>query len=89
MTATEALWKGTPVVATRVGGLKTQVEDGKNGYLVEPQDYENAAEKVLTILSENEKSKSMGVRAKRTVKENFLITRLMERWIDLWRDLLL
>ena len=34
---TEALWQGTPVIGSNVGGITLQVINGKTGYLVEPQ----------------------------------------------------
>lgn len=88
LTATEALWKESAVVATRAGGLSLQIEEGKNGYLVDPQDYEDAAEEVLELLDDEEKREALGKNGKKKVKENFLITRLMEDWIDIWRELL-
>ncbi len=38
LAVTEALWKGTPVVASNVGGIPSQIEDGKSGFLLEPTD---------------------------------------------------
>lgn len=89
LTVTEALWKRSPVIATNVGGLQLQVEDGKNGYLVEPGDYEDAAEKAAKLLSDETKRKKMGETARKTVRDEFLITGLIENWIDVYRDLLL
>ncbi|KXA98661.1 hypothetical protein AKJ39_01310 [candidate division MSBL1 archaeon SCGC-AAA259J03] len=88
LAATEALWKGTPVVATDVGGLKTQVQDGENGFLVEPGDYDRTVDRVLALLDRGGREMA-SERVKETVKDKFLITRLMEDWIDLWRELLL
>jgi trehalose synthase len=34
LSATEAMWKGTPVVAGNMGGLKHQISDGEGGFLV-------------------------------------------------------
>ena len=38
------------MVATNVGGIPMQIEDGNTGFLIEPQDYDAAAERVLKIL---------------------------------------
>ena len=35
LTVAEAMWKGRPVVATRVGGIQDQIEDGTTGCLVD------------------------------------------------------
>ena len=38
LTVAEAMWKARPVVATRVGGIRDQIEDGRTGWLVDPLD---------------------------------------------------
>lgn len=87
LTVSEALWKETPVVASNVGGIPTQVIDGETGYLVDPYDYERAAERILDFLGDDGLSEEMGKRGKQHVKENFLITRHLEDWMDLWKDI--
>ena len=89
LTATEAMWKRSPVVATDVGGLKLQVQDGRTGYIVEPEDYSSAARKVAKLLDDENKRKKMGQRGRERVRKNFLITRLIDNWLDVYRDLLL
>ena len=37
LTVAEAMWKGRPVVASGIGGIRDQIEDGRTGYLVEPR----------------------------------------------------
>ncbi|MHC1603073.1 MAG: glycosyltransferase, partial [Methermicoccaceae archaeon] len=50
LTVTEAMWKGTPVVASNVGGIPLQIEEGKSGFLVEPHDTDEFADRVLKLL---------------------------------------
>ena len=50
LTVAEAMWKGRPVVATTVGGIQDQIEDGRTGYLVEPRDLRQFGERVSTLL---------------------------------------
>jgi trehalose synthase len=88
LSVTEALWKGTPVVASNVGGIPAQVIDGENGFLVDPRDHEAMAERVLDLLSDRSLRERMGERATQHVKENFLITRHLEDWLDLAIELL-
>ena len=88
LTVSEALWKETPVVASNVGGIPSQVIDGENGYLVDPEDYDGAAEKVMNLLSDKNLREEMGAKGKKHVKKNFLIPRLIEDWIDIWTDVL-
>ncbi len=88
LTVTEAMWKKKPVVASNVGGIPAQIQDGVNGYLVDPFDYEETAKRILDLLSSRNLREEMGIRAHMHVKENFLITRLVEDWIDLWTEML-
>jgi trehalose synthase len=88
LTVTEALWKRTPVVASNVGGLPTQVIDGETGYLVDPKNTETTAKKVMDLLSNDNLREKMGERGREHVKENFLVTRHIEDWIDLWIEIL-
>ena len=50
LTVAEALWKGKPVVASNVGGIPTQINDGINGFLVDPHDYATCAERIIRLL---------------------------------------
>lgn len=81
LTVTEAMWKGTPVIGGKVGGIRHQIEDGVNGFLVE--SVEQAAERIVQILKDPGLREKLGKRAKESVRERFLMTRLMEDWLDL------
>jgi trehalose synthase len=81
LTVTEAMWKGTPVIGGNVGGIRHQIEDGVNGYLVD--SVEEAAMRIVELLKKDDLRRSMGEKAKRCVRERFLMTRLMEEWLDL------
>lgn len=50
----EAMASGLPIVATKVGGLPEIVKDGDNGFLIEPKNPEQIAEKVLSLLVDEE-----------------------------------
>ncbi|UCC96785.1 MAG: glycosyltransferase [Phycisphaerales bacterium] len=81
LSVTEALWKGTPVVASNVGGIPVQIEDGENGFLVEPNDVEGFAEKIVHLLKEPSLAQDMGKKAREIVREKFLITRLLSDYL--------
>ncbi len=89
LTVSESLWKGTPVVATNRGGIPLQIENGVNGFLLEPDDKKGFVEKITYLLKNPEKAKDMGLKGRETVKEKFLITRLLENHLDLLNDVLL
>lgn len=81
LTVTEAMWKGTPVIGGRVGGIKHQIEDGVNGFLVD--SVEKAAERIVQVVKDGKLREQMGKRAKERVRQRFLMTRLLEDWLDL------
>jgi trehalose synthase len=88
LTVTEALWKGRPVVASNVGGIPVQIKDGINGFLVEPDDIEGCANRVIEILKNPQLAERVGRNAKLRIKEKFLTTRLLSDYLDLLLELL-
>jgi trehalose synthase len=87
LVVTEAMWKGTPVVASNVGGIPLQIQDGENGFLVDPLDNGTFADRVVTLLQDRKLAKEIGGRAKESVREKFLITRLLTDYLDLLGEL--
>lgn len=82
LTVAEAMWKGTPVIGGNVGGIRYQIQDGINGFLVSsPQE---AGQRIVQLLKEPQKRKDMGRLAKESVREKFLMTRYLERYLDLF-----
>ena len=88
LTVSEALWKETPVVASNVGGIPLQITDGKDGYLVDPLDYDGFAEKIIYLLENPSEAERIGKKGKETVKEKFLITRLLADYVDLLKEMI-
>ena len=88
LTVTEALWKQTPVVASNVGGISLQITDGENGFLVEPKDTNGFAERVIQIITEPDLAKKLGMEGKETVREKFLVTRILQDYLDLFEKIL-
>jgi trehalose synthase len=80
---TEALWKGTPVVASNVGGIPTQMMDGETGYLLEPLDYDGFAEKIVLLMQDADLRLKLGAQAKEHVRKNFLITSHILAYLNL------
>jgi trehalose synthase len=81
LTVTEAMWKGTPVVGSNVGGIRHQIRDGENGFLVET--VEQAAERIVQVIKDSKLREKLGASARESVRQRFLLTRLMEQWLDL------
>ncbi|MBN2137648.1 MAG: glycosyltransferase [Sedimentisphaerales bacterium] len=85
---TEALWKGTPVVASNVGGIPYQIDDGRSGFLVEPQDNKGFAERITHVLQNPDAAKDIGDKAKEKVRREFLITRLLSDYLDMLNSIM-
>lgn len=81
LTVTEAMWKGTPVIGGNVGGIRYQIEDGVNGFLV--SSVEEAAQRMVQLIADEGLRERIGQRAKETVRERFLMIRLLEQYLDL------
>ena len=86
LTATEALWKGKPVIAGRVGGLALQIEDGESGVLV--NNSEDAGRAIVRVLKDKKLKEDLGRAAHERVLKNFLITRLIRDHHRLYREVL-
>ena len=87
LSVTEALWKGTPVVASKVGGIPSQVIDGQTGFLVDPQDFQGFADRIELLLEEPTCRRNMTEKAKEFVKERFLLTRLLDDYLNIFLEL--
>ncbi len=87
LTVTEALWKKTPVVASRVGGIPLQIEDEKNGFLLDPMDIDGFADRTLELLKHETLSKQFGGAGKEKVRQKFLVTRIVSDYLDMFNDL--
>ncbi len=81
LTVTEAMWKGSAVIGGNVGGIRYQIEDGVNGFLVDSVD--QAAEKIVQLIKDRDLCERMGREAKESVRQRFLMTRLIEQYLDL------
>jgi trehalose synthase len=83
LTVTEALYKRTPVVASKVGGIPLQIIDGVNGFLHHPKDIKGFSKSVISLIKNENLREEMGRRGREHVHNNFLITRLLQNWLDL------
>ena len=83
LTVTEGLWKGRPVIASRVGGIPLQIEDGVTGFLLDPTDTEGFAWRVRQVLENPDLGERLGRAGKEHVRQHFLITRLLSDYLDM------
>jgi N-acetyl-alpha-D-glucosaminyl L-malate synthase BshA len=88
LSALEAMSCGTPVVATKVGGVAEVVEDGVTGSLADPDDQDGFAAKLARLLSDPARARRMGAAARASAEERFSRGRVVRRYEDLYRRLL-
>ena len=82
LTVAEAMWKGTPVIGGNVGGIRHQIKDGVNGFLV--NSVEEAAARIVQLVKDGALRRRLGEAAQATVAERFLLTRYQEQYLDLF-----
>jgi len=75
LVVSETIWKGTPVVANRAGGIPLQMGDGVGGFLVDST--EECAERTLYLLRHRQEARKLGLAGRERVRQRFLITRLL------------
>jgi glycosyltransferase involved in cell wall biosynthesis len=82
----EALACGTPVVASRVGGIPEQVGDA-TGVLVGPGDPEALANAIESLLADPERRRQMGAAGAADARERFSLDRQLDAYLDLYERL--
>src|SRR5437899_180418 len=83
LTVTEALWKGKPTIGSAVGGIPNQVIHKLTGALV--HSVEGCAYQIRYLLTHPEFAEQLGKNGREHVKENFLITSNVKRWLLLFQ----
>ena len=79
LTVSEGLWKARPVVAGRVGGIVTQIDDGVTGWLVDSST--ECAQACLEIMADPGAARARALRGKEHVRTHFLTPRLLRDWL--------
>lgn len=82
LTVAEAMWKGAAVIGGNVGGIRYQIRNGVNGFLV--SSVEEAAARMVQLIKDRKLRQRMGQKAKETVRKKFLLTRYLEQYLDLF-----
>lgn len=87
LTVLEALSCGTPVVATAVGGIPEQVEEGITGYLVSPGDAESMATRITALLQNDEQRRQMEQNAASDAKRRFGIDGQVDAYVSWFEEI--
>ena len=86
LVVTEAMWKRQPVLGGPASGIRKQIRNGKNGFIVKSP--EEMAQRIIFLLSHPTERKRLGNSARKTVLENFLFPRLVLDHLKLYRSCL-
>ncbi|MBV8987427.1 MAG: glycosyltransferase, partial [Solirubrobacterales bacterium] len=72
LTVAEAMWKARPVVASRIGGIQSQIVDGESGVLLDdPRDLEAFGAAVTGLLLDRRRATEIGEHARERVRHEF------------------
>ena len=86
LTILEAMAAGLPIVTTRVRGLPEIIEEGGNGFLVEPRNHQQIAERLLSLFSNDKLAEAMG-QSNRDKARGYSWQSIVERLEGLYRGL--
>ncbi len=84
----EAMACGKPVIGCRGEGIEDFVENGKTGMLVNPKDVDSLAEAMDYLLSNPDKAREIGARARKLVLENYTWEKNAEKTIKVYQEVL-
>lgn len=88
LVCTEAMACGKPVIGSDVGGLRDQIIDSFNGFLVPPKDSRAIAEKILYLIENPDKAKKLGFNGRKLVVERFSIEKRIDKLVELYEEVL-
>jgi trehalose synthase len=89
LTVAEGMWKAKPVVASRVGGIQDQIEDGVSGVLIDdPSDLEAVAHAVDELIANPARAVEVGRAARQRVLQQFLGSRHLTQYMSLLQGML-
>ena len=88
LTVTEPMWKGRPVIASGVGGIRDQIVDGESGVLLEdPYDLDEFAAQLNGLLRDPDRADRLGRAARERVRTRYLGDRHLIQYVDLFATL--
>jgi len=84
----EAMATELPIVATKIGGTEEAIENERNGILVEPDNVDELANGIITLLSQSEVAHRLGQEARRTIEENYSIDIVAQKHLKVYEEMI-
>jgi trehalose synthase len=89
LTVAEAMWKSRPVVASRIGGIESQIVHGDSGLLLDdPRDLKAYGDAVSSLLLDPSRAQQIGLRARERVRDEFTSPRSLLDYLAVIKTLL-
>ena len=85
---TEAMASGKPLISSNVGGIPMQIRDGWNGFLVEPGNERQLAEKIRHLIENEEERERMGKNSRKLAEEKFSWEKIADRYVEVYENII-
>jgi glycosyltransferase involved in cell wall biosynthesis len=82
----EPLACGKPLIGTNVGGIVTMIKNDWNGFLVEPANEEELADKIKYLIDHSENWEEMGRNSRRLAEEEFDWKKIAEKYLEVYEE---
>ena len=84
----EAQATGLPVVATRVGGIPSLIENGKTGILIEPENSGALTEAIIKLFEDKDRLGTIGIAGRKFIQQNYSSDTMVDKTAKLYKSLL-
>lgn len=88
MVIEQAMAAGRPVIASNICGIPHLVRDGETGFLINPNDYDTLAQKIILLLNDEELRHQMGREAKKEAQKRFRASLVAKKTYDVYCNIL-
>lgn len=82
----EAMALGRPVIASGVGGVVSVIEDNVSGLIVPPSDSRNLADRIMELLQNRERARTIAVTGQQLIRDRFNETRMIDEILTVYRE---
>lgn len=83
---TEAMASGKPLIGSNIGGIPVQVKNGWNGFLFDPGNYKQLAERIIYLIENVDVKKRMGKNSRRLAEEVFDWNNIIKKYLEIYRE---